>query len=128
MGIAGCDVVAPPDFPFSIEVKDDKTVRAIHFFRPTALVTQYWKQAKDQATEAAKQPLLCAKVDGQWFAAMKREFVLTPTSGAWSVWDGDRILILPLMEFFGSYDKHADTSNEGSGQHVRAGVRASMGP
>jgi Holliday junction resolvase len=65
MGIAGSDIVAPDDFPYAVEVKHHKTVRAIHLFKGHNQLRKWWKQTEAQAS--GKRPLLIVKVEGSWF-------------------------------------------------------------
>jgi hypothetical protein len=71
MGIPGPDILAPEDFPFVIEVKNDKTVKAIHLLaKPdNQKLMRYWTQAVGQAQNTGKTALLVIKVEGHWFAS-----------------------------------------------------------
>jgi Holliday junction resolvase len=68
MGLPGPDVVAPDEFHWAIEVKDDKTVRLKHIWKPTQKLIEFWEQATQQARVIRKNPLLVVKIEGLWFA------------------------------------------------------------
>jgi hypothetical protein len=65
MGIAGCDIIAPDDFPYAVEVKHHKTVRAIHLLVGHFMLDKWWQQACEQANN--KTPLLVVKCERRWF-------------------------------------------------------------
>jgi Holliday junction resolvase len=67
MGLAGADIVAPDDFPWAIEVKNDFNLKLKHFWKPTERLHDFWDQAQRQATIVKKRPLLVAKIEGMWF-------------------------------------------------------------
>lgn len=69
MGIAGSDIVTPDKFPFAVEVKHRKTLKAIHLLMgKNKQLNDWWKQAETQAKAANKQALLIVKVEGKWLA------------------------------------------------------------
>lgn len=69
MGIGGSDIVAPDKFPFSVEVKHHKTVKAIHLLLgKNKMLNDWWKQAEQQAKDVGRQPLLVVKCEGKWMA------------------------------------------------------------
>lgn len=67
MGLPGPDVVAPDDFSWAIEIKDAKTIRLKHIWKPNKKLQDFWSQAKLQAQQAKKTPLLVVKIEGIWF-------------------------------------------------------------
>lgn len=67
MGYAGSDLITPENFPFAIEVKFDDKIQARHFFHPTKFLIKCWQQAKSQAADKGKSPLLVAKAEGTWY-------------------------------------------------------------
>lgn len=110
-GFTGDDLIPPDGFPYSIEVKDVSTVKAVHFLQPTKELSNYWAQAKDQAHRIGKIALLVIKAERSWFVA--RAFKDTPISksqsGLWANWGEDPVLILPIDEFFKHYDSSSDS-------------------
>lgn len=69
LGIPGPDLLAPDDFPYAVEVKNEKAIRAIHLIgTPTKKLHDFWKQADAQADALDKLPLLVCKVESVWFA------------------------------------------------------------
>ena len=69
MGIPGPDILAPPDFPYAIEVKHDKRIKAIHLFKGHHALRKFYGQAFKQAYKLDKKPLLIVKVEGWFFAS-----------------------------------------------------------
>jgi len=69
IGVAGDDILTPPDFPFSIEVKNEADTTLNHCFmdRPSTLI-KHFAQAEKQA--GSKIPLLVFKCDRKWYCAM----------------------------------------------------------
>lgn len=112
MGMIGDDIISPPSFPLSLEVKNVATVKTRHLLTPTAQVLGFWQQCKDQAAKAYKYPLLCIKVESSWYTVIKltagRLRVVLPrqsnTASIQATWADDTVLILPLEGFFSFYD------------------------
>lgn len=67
MGIPGPDLLTPDNFPYAVEIKDDKSVRLKHFWKPNKQLKDFWEQAESQANGLGLEPLLIAKVEGIWF-------------------------------------------------------------
>jgi len=67
MGMAGSDIVCPDGFPFAVEVKHDKRVKAIHLFKGHNVLRTFWKQALQQGIAVCKDALLIVKCEGLWF-------------------------------------------------------------
>lgn len=68
LGIKGADVICSDEaFPFAVEVKNQKSVRALHLLIGNHQLDNWWQQAKEQAGRVNKRPLLVAKVERHWF-------------------------------------------------------------
>ena len=78
MGYEGSDIICPDDFKWAVEVKNDKSVKLKHLFKPTAKLIDFWVQTAKQAAHQSKSPLLVAKIEGMWFCW---------TSGNIQAWD-----------------------------------------
>lgn len=76
MGIPGPDLLTPNEFPYAVEVKFNKSIKLIHFFKENKQLKDWWKQTQEQAFALNKTPLLIVKVEGIWFA-ISREFLST---------------------------------------------------
>lgn len=67
MGYEGSDLITPDNFPFAVEVKDCEQLVTRHFFYPTKFLLACWQQAKVQAFDQGKAPLLVANVESKWY-------------------------------------------------------------
>lgn len=72
LGQKGSDGHTPADFPFSVEVKNHKTVKVRHLFNPTKDILDFWRQTLEQAEEEKKLPLLVIKIEGKWFCVLRQ--------------------------------------------------------
>ena len=68
MGVDGYDIITPDWFRWAIEVKDRKSVKLKHLWKPTKELRSFWQQAVDQSLTERKKPLLVIKIEGLWFA------------------------------------------------------------
>lgn len=101
MGIPGSDLVPPPDFPFSVEIKHWKRTKHKHLFNPTAEVLGFWEQAVTQAVIEAKKPMLIIKVEGTWYTVVLGATTATSLVPCLrAVW-GKAVTIAPLADFIG---------------------------
>jgi hypothetical protein len=83
MGYEGSDVLCSEGFRWAPEVKDDKSVKLKHLWKPTKKLLSYWEQAVFQAKILNKVPLLCIKLEGLWFAFSHEESHLNFPLYAW---------------------------------------------
>lgn len=74
LGEAGSDIQCRPDFAWAVEVKDRNTVKLKHLFKPNSFLLGFWKQAKNQAVNEGKKPLLIIKIEGIWFAIVEFDY------------------------------------------------------
>lgn len=74
LGEAGSDIQCRPDFAWAVEVKDRNTVKLKHLFKPNTFLLDFWKQAKNQAVDEGKKPLLIIKIEGIWFAIVEFDY------------------------------------------------------
>jgi hypothetical protein len=67
----GHDVIAPDNFPYATEVKDNRGLKTRHFINPNKLLQDFWKQTCKNAKAIDKTPQLVCKVEGVWFCVME---------------------------------------------------------
>jgi Holliday junction resolvase len=92
MGIPGPDILAPDNFNYNVEVKNDKSIKLKHLYKPCERLKAYWQQAIDQSTKD-KLPLLCIKIEGLWFAWSGFSVAEFPSYWEWQLldrWCADR--------------------------------------
>lgn len=67
----GKDIDAPDYFDFAIECKHVKYILTKHLAFPNKYLKPYWAQARRQAKEEEKKPLLICKIEGVWWVICK---------------------------------------------------------
>lgn len=57
--VCGDIICSDPEFPFTVECKNNKAVKGLHdFLNPKSLLSKFWEQSKTEAEESKKFPLL----------------------------------------------------------------------
>lgn len=67
LGMPGDDLIGPPNFGWSVEVKHVKALKVKHLFWPTAQLRSFWMQCLNQASKLGKAPALFCKIEGSWY-------------------------------------------------------------
>ncbi len=103
MGYVGSDLITPNDFPFAVEVKNNKA-DILDIFRYKSELNGWWAQALAQSVSEGKEPLLAFK-HGQ----KGRYFMITqPMFGAIKEMTGEDasdciryggIVVMPIEKF-----------------------------
>ena len=83
MGYEGSDIICPENFLWAPEVKNKKTIKLKHLWKPTKELISFWEQAVFQAKILNKLALLCIKIEGLWFAFSHEEAPLNFALHAW---------------------------------------------
>lgn len=105
MGYAGSDLIVPDNFPFSVEVKDDEQLQVRHFFHPTKFFLNCWKQAKGQAEDQAKYPLLVANVENKWYCISQLQMLMSDSGSVLTrQLNGDTVAIQTIDDFMLSFE------------------------
>lgn len=109
VGQEGADLVTPADFPWTIESKNWTETRVRWFFHPTKYLRDWWEQAKAQ-TLPGRQPLLCMKVEGGWYALYNKRLSLpdNPMEAElkFNINPGERVYLTTLDEFMRYNEPH----------------------
>lgn len=68
LGQKGADITTPPDFPWTVEVKNTAQYLFRHLMFPNQVLKDHIKQTLDQV-EGDKKPLLVSKIERNWMVA-----------------------------------------------------------
>lgn len=105
MGYEGDDIITPDNFPFAIEVKDDEKLVTRHFFHPTKFFLDCWRQAKVQAFDKGKAPLLVANVESKWYCIAPLSMSMSESGSVLTrKLDGDSVEILSIDDFMLTFE------------------------
>lgn len=68
LGQKGADITTPPDFPWTVEVKNTAQYLFRHLMFPNQILKDHIQQTIDQV-EGDKKPLLVSKIERHWMVA-----------------------------------------------------------
>lgn len=107
------DILAPPDFPFCVEVKFYKDIDLWQTFKGTtkSQLAKWWKQVVNDAERSDRWPLLFFKANHKPWMVAVRDWVLSlgpePGTILYTVINLDRVAILTFKDFSGNVNKDA---------------------
>ena len=81
-GFEGADILTPPDFPWTVEVKHLANLRLMDFWKLPQRLRRCMEQAKSQGLSQGKPWLLCCKIEGKWFGVRYRNDGVWPSMTA----------------------------------------------
>ena len=106
IGVAGDVILTPPDFPFSIEVKNEADTTLNHCFmdRPSTLIKHYAQAAKQSGDRI---PLLVFKCDRKWYCAIGEQLpsFLAVDRYLTCHWADDRMFVLLLDDLLNAIER-----------------------
>ena len=105
MGYEGSDLIVPDNFPFAVEVKDNEQLLARHFFHPTKLFKDMWQQAKIQAFDQGKAPLLVVNVEKKWYIIAPLSMSMSDSGSVLTRrLNGDSVEIMTVDDFMLAFE------------------------